>query len=424
MSSDGAFLAAATSIADRIVADAVWHDGCCSWMGAVSDPASPQRPEVRALGPDLYEGTAGVGVFLAQLGAATGERSFRRTAVGALRHALARAPSLSLRQRDGLHAGYLGIAWAAARAGALLGEEELHAGASARLTDARRPSGGDRSPDLVTGAAGSIVALLALAEALGDPKLVEEALTTGDELLACATVRRHGWSWAIPGHRYPHHLCGASHGAAGIGGALVELYDVTGEERFRAGAMGAFAYERSWLDAGSGTWPDLRIGGQRRGAPRTIASPAIGTWCHGEGGIALARLRAIAVLGPGAHHHDAGVALETTREHLAAALPFAIEDLSLCHGAAGAADVLLCGAAALGGRREPAAEVASDLGHVALERHIRTGDDWPCASTAGTTPALFRGTSGIAWLFLRLYDRATPSPLAPWAPVDSATRQT
>jgi lantibiotic modifying enzyme len=423
MSSDDVFVVAAAAIGRRIVSEAVWQDGRCSWMGAVAEPALPHRAELRALGPDLYEGTAGVGLFLARLGSATGEDSFRRTAVGALRHAVARTASLPLKRRDGLHAGSLGIAWAATRVAVLMGEEELHAGARDVLTQARPAPGPDRCPDLVQGSAGSIVGLLALAEAFDDPRLVEEATATGDELLERATVRGDGWSWAIPGRRYPHHLCGASHGAAGIGGALLELFAVTGEERFRAGAAGAFSYERSWLDPRSGTWPDLRIGGQRRGA-RQIPSAVQGTWCHGEAGIALSRLRAIAVLGPGPHDHDAEVALETTRGHLAAALPYEIEDLSLCHGAAGAADVLLSGAAALDGRWHSAADLAAELGHVALERHTATSDDWPCGTTAGTTPGLFRGLSGIAWLFLRLHERATPSPLAPWGVVDSDGRRT
>ena len=73
MSSDSAFLDASASIAHGIVADAVWHDGRCNWTGAVVDPAVPWRFEVRALEPDLYDGAAGVGLFLAQLAAVTGD---------------------------------------------------------------------------------------------------------------------------------------------------------------------------------------------------------------------------------------------------------------------------------------------------------------------------------------------------------------
>ena len=72
----------------------------------------------RALEPNLYDGTAGVGLFLAQLAAVTGDADVRRTAVGALHGALLRALE-GTRQRVGVgfHAGSLGIAWAAARGG-------------------------------------------------------------------------------------------------------------------------------------------------------------------------------------------------------------------------------------------------------------------------------------------------------------------
>jgi lantibiotic modifying enzyme len=410
MSSDDTFLAAAESIGRRVVADAVWHGGVCSWVGAVMDPAQPWRAVYRSLEPNLYDGTAGVGLFLAHLAVVTREADVHRTAVGALRHAVARAPELPPDRRDGFHAGSLGVAWAAACAAALLDEQELLASAR-KVSALRPPSGPDRCPDVILGGAGSIIALLALADEFDAPALVEEAAARGQELIGAATITAHGWSWAIPGRRYRHHLCGLSHGAAGIGWALLELFAVTGEERFRTGAIGAFAYERSWLDERSGTWPDLRIGGQRRGAGRRIASPAVGTWCHGEGGIALTRLRAIEVLRTEECASDAEVALEATRRDLARTLPYEIEDLTLCHGAAGSAEVLLCGEAALGERWREAADLAGELGGVSLERHHPGWAEFPSGTAGGMTPALFRGLSGIAWWFLRLHDHGNPSPL-------------
>jgi lantibiotic biosynthesis protein len=293
--------------------------------------------------------------------------------------------------RDGFHSGSLGIAWAAARAGALLDEEELRAGAPTALP----PAEPGRRPDVGMGAAGAVLALLALGR-------VDAAIATGEPLLARARVTRHGWSWA------PGHLCGLSHGAAGIGLALLELFAATEDERFRDGAEGAFAYERTWLDPASGTWPDLRIAGQRRATERTFPPATTGTWCHGEAGIALTRLRAVEVLGADPHGRDAELALETTARRLAAALPHEIDDLSLCHGLAGPADVLL---SANDG------DLAAELAHVALERYA-VDRTWPCLAT----PALFLGHSGIGWLFLRLHDPATPSPLVLPRSVDSHSR--
>jgi lantibiotic modifying enzyme len=317
---------------------------------------------------------------------------------------------------DGFHAGSVGVAWAAARAALLLDEEEMHARAVALSTQLDVPSAPDRCPDLITGMAGTALGLLALADELGDQRLAEQARATGEILIDRATVTSHGWSWAIPARRDPVHLCGISHGAAGIGWALLELFAATGDDRFRVGATSAFAYERSWLDRSAGRWPDLRIRGQRRGPLTPIDSGIAGTWCHGEAGIALTRLRAVAVLGPGPHSGDAEIAVETTRRHLADAVPYAIDDLSLCHGLGGAADVMLDAAAAFNLRSRQVADVVTQLGQVMLERYVDAGRPWACGTDGETTPGLFLGLSGIGWLFLRLHDPATPTPLAPIRP--------
>jgi lantibiotic biosynthesis protein len=399
MSSDGTFLATADAIGRRIVADAVWSDGACSWVGAIAEPAPPWRAQYRALGPVVYDGTAGVGLFLAQLAMADDGEAIRWTAVGALRHAVTRVPARS----DGFHAGSLGVAWATARSAALLGDEELDASART-LASAAKPVGGE-CHDVVAGGAGSVIALLALAELWEDRTLVDEAIATGNGLIDAATVTRHGWSWGSPDRRGRAHVCGLAHGTAGIGWALLELFAVTGDKRFLAGALGAFAYERSWLDADSGTWPDLRIGGQRRGAPRQIAPPTLGTWCSGEAGIALTRVRALEVLGIESCEDDADVALTATRRELARLLDDDIDDLTLCHGAAGVAEALRCAGP------EDGTALAYALGHQAIERYGATNDDWPCGPAGGASPSLFRGLSGIGWWFLRLHDAAIPSPL-------------
>src|SRR6266487_2554963 len=109
MSYDGQFLEAAASIGRRIVADAVWHRGRWSWVGAAAGPPGSAGVEYRAVEPDLYGGTAGIGLFLAHIAIATGDGSFRRTSVGALRHATARVSELPVSRQDGFHAGAVGI---------------------------------------------------------------------------------------------------------------------------------------------------------------------------------------------------------------------------------------------------------------------------------------------------------------------------
>jgi lantibiotic modifying enzyme len=418
MSSDGPFLGAAAAIGHRIVREAVWDGGRCAWMGAVASASPPGRREQRALGPDLFAGTAGVGLYLAQLAAVTGEEEVRRSAFGALRHAVARASKLPAERRDGFHAGVLGIAWAAGEAGSLLHADELRELACETVRSANPPPSARRCPDLLTGAAGRIVALLALAASLDEPRLVEDAVADGEELLATARVTRHGRSWKDPRTPRSHELCGLSHGAAGIACALIELFALTADDRFSEAAAGAFSYERSWLDTRSGTWPDLHISGHHRDGPRRTRSPFAGTWSHGEAGILLSRLRAITALGAtGPHVDDADVAMQTTRRLLAEALPHAIGDLSPCSGLVGLADALLCAAGQSADRWGGAAELATDLGRAALERYDPATGGWPCGVPDGITPSLFLGLSGIGWFFLRLYDSAINSPLQPHFPL-------
>jgi lantibiotic modifying enzyme len=409
MSSDCEFLDAAARIGRHVVAAAIWHNGRCNWVGARRDTTQPWSAEYRALESDVYGGTAGVGLFLAQFAAITGDDDARRTAVGALRQSVAQVEAMPSGRRDGFHAGSLGVAWAAARAAVLLAEERL-------LDDARialrlpRPATPDRRPDVGPGTAGTVLALLALSDMLEDLTLVDSAFAAGELLLHGATVTRHGWSWPVPERRRRYQLCGLSHGAAGIGWALFELAAATGDHRFRTSGEGAFEYERRWLDSRTGTWPDLRSGGSRRGEAPRGPSPRAGSWCHGEGGIALTRLRACALLDSPRYLEEAEIALASTHRTLADVLSDDVRDLSLCHGAAGAADVVQSGAAALPDRWTEPARLALELGRAVLDRHSRVRD-LPCGAAAGVTPALLRGLSGIGWWFLRLHDDAVQSPL-------------
>ena len=372
-------LIAAAAAGRRIVEEAVWHDGRCNWLGATSGAVG----RYQALGPTLYKGTAGVGLFLAHLGRATGDADARRTALGALRHAVGSSserPDLA-----GFHVGATGIAWAAVTASALLDAPELRE----RAGDVLNPAIGT-SPDIMTGIAGTIVGLLALAGPLEEPRLIDRAADAGEELLRAATSSHRGLSWPTPDRGGRRHLYGLGYGANGIAWALLELYAASGDDRFRTAAERGFEYERSWLRADTLCWAFER----KHGSPL----PSSGSWCHGEAGIGLTRTRASELLRSDQHRRDAELARAATRRHLEEELRLGIQDLSLCHGVAGAAEALPGDAA-----------IIERLSDFALSRDPA---GWPGGVGHGTTPALFRGTSGIAWWLLRIADPATPSPLA------------
>jgi hypothetical protein len=89
---------AATRIGRAICCGAYGDRGgrLCNWMGRcsteVGDREGRPAPAAGALGPDLYGGSAGIALFLAQLHAMTGSDDFRRTALGGIARSLVSRP--------------------------------------------------------------------------------------------------------------------------------------------------------------------------------------------------------------------------------------------------------------------------------------------------------------------------------------------
>jgi lantibiotic modifying enzyme len=373
------FLEAAARSARRLAAAAVWHRGRCNWIAP--EPAS--RPTYAALSGNLYNGTAGIALFLAEAARRLDDPRLAATARGAIRHALAKAGAAE----GGLYFGPLGVAVAAARVAQALGDESVHTRRLLEAWRAQAPPG--EEPHVAGGSAGAILALLALTDHVDAPWLTAAGAERGERLLDRAERSRDGWSWTAFGRRRNANLCGLFHGAAGIGLALLERWAATRDERFREAAERAADYEREWRRRAAGAWPDLRYITRR--AARDAPVPVSASWCHGAPGVALARLRAVQLAG-GRFRAEAEDALAHTRDFALALLADVPDDPCLCHGAAGIADVLLCA-----GERELGLRVArTTLSHPAL---------------GGMPAGLFTGEAGVGLLQLRATNAALPTPL-------------
>jgi lantibiotic modifying enzyme len=406
-------LQAATGIGQRLVREAVWHQGRCNWVGATPQEEAGGSIAIAysALGPDLYGGTSGVALFLAELYLATDDPDLRRTALGALRQALAGATQLPESVRPSLYAGGVGVALAAALASRLLGVEEL-AAAAARLAIVDPAPTAER--DLLSGDAGTIIGLLTLARLLdGGERLRTRAVAFGASLLASASQEQHTLSWpslSLPGEP---RLTGLSHGASGCALALLELWQATGELGYLAAANAAFAYERTLYDRDAANWPDLRgehgaAAGMAGSSGRKFAS----LWCHGAPGIALARLRSVQLNADEQAPAEARVALGTTRRAVEAELAHG-GNFSVCHGLAGNAEILLHGFAALGFERDADVRLALRVAGEGIERYAASPGGWPCGTFEGETAGLFLGLAGIGRFYLRLAEPWLPSLVMP-----------
>lgn len=403
-------LDAAATIGEALVRDAVWHEDRCNWIGTTATAEPGGTGAAVGLGPDLYAGTSGVGLFLGTLAAATGgNASFEQTAAGAIRQALSRLERVERAMPSGLYTGRVGILVAAALVGRLLDSDEIGSRARSGLKTIISLDDFEEPADLLAGRAGAIVGLLALEAFYDDAAHLEAAISLGDELIDSADADPAGWSWRSASHPSRRALTGFAHGAAGVGHALVELFAASGEERYRRAALEAFRYERRWFDPARGNWLDLRDE-----APANVGAvgkvPCAFHWCHGAPGIALSRARAYEVLGDPECRGEAEVAAATTQRSLELALEERRGNYSLCHGLCGNADVLLTVSELLGSDGRSARSIAHDVAAAGIDGYVRTGVDWPCG-TVGPSPGLMLGMAGIGSFYLRLHDPRRPSPL-------------
>src|SRR5215469_2727591 len=280
-----AFVETAAALGARVCRDAMWADGRCNWIGPAMEPMEGRWRQVyKVFGPDLYGGTSGVALALATLYHSTRERVFRKTALGAINHALGRAEDIEPHSRMGLYSGWFGMAIAGLRAARLLDDQSTQ-DRTLRLMEALSDVRPDTSNcDLLAGCAGAVIGLLVLnGELGGQDKLIESAMRFGEALVGSAIRSDAGWSWGDlhkPESGAFGNLTGYSHGAAGIGLALLELSRVTGEAAFQEAGEAGFRHERHWFDPEKGNWPDLR-NPELSGGTRTDAPSFMNAWCHG-----------------------------------------------------------------------------------------------------------------------------------------------
>ena len=405
---------AAAAIGRALCSAAYWHGDRCNWLGRTAneaaDPSVPLTPTVAALGPDLYGGTAGVGLFLAQLYARKDDAVFRETALGAIRQSLSKSDDVPTLLARSFYSGSIGMAYAAARIGMLLEDASVVADGLA-VAHRAVSRGGDHLLDVIGGFGGAIAPLLWLSSLPGGAGLQSTVLEFAEALAAAAITDADVWRWdndrACGAGVGSTPLCGFAHGASGMGLALIEAGVRHGRDDFVAGGLAAFRYEDGLFDEARANWPDLRA---LRGDPSSSGRSFMVAWCHGAAGIGLARLRALRLLPARRNELEPGVhrAVRTAAAALAATPLDA--DASPCHGHAGLAETLLYATEVLGDRSFAKAAVSQS--RAAASKHVDPAS-WPCGVASGVNnPSLMLGFAGIGYSLLRAdCPAATPSIL-------------
>jgi lantibiotic biosynthesis protein len=405
------FLDAAARIGRRLCRDAVWADGRCNWLGWGMQVRGGQWVTAyQAMGPLVYDGTSGIGLFLARLARITEDPIIHATAKAALAQALTAVETLAGAGEYGFYSGLSGIAWCCMASGIVLKDDELFARGCTTMLRAARIAPNPLRLDIINGSAGLIPALLQSIEHGQNEELLESAIRHGEHLVNLAAHTEHGWSWDTLGMPKEPHLLGFAHGASGIACALAMLAASSRRQEFVDAALEALCYERAHFRPAEGNWPDLRGFVQPR---QTGEPPCMVAWCHGAPGIGLARLflRKLMPEEPSILA-EAEVAIRTTASTLGEAAP-GIGNCSLCHGDGGNADLVVVGADLL--QRPELRRAAEVTANRVLDRFDETAMPWPCGvPNAGETPNLMLGLAGIGYFFLRLFDsHEIPTVLLP-----------
>lgn len=397
--SDQVFLNTADLLGAKLCRDAIWSGNRCNWVGPATIDLSGGRQSAahKALGADLFSGTAGIAMFLAHLYAATGEKIFSLTAEGAIRQALSRLDDFPPSIRIGFYTGLTGVAYVLVELAELLDIAKFAAMARLIIEEVGKDGPEQYGLDVMSGSAGAIPALLKIHRKQPEDFLLETAFRHGERLLTAASSNDSGWTRDRTGIAHPQ--VGFAHGIDGIAWALLELARFTGREGFRHAAEQCLRYQQSGFE------------NESEDRSKVLGATSESTsWLCGAAGIGMTRLRAFEQLGHEIYLSQGKAALHTVVEMLSGS-PSQTEqtDFSLAQGVTGGAELLLYAHHTL--KDESLKAIAEQTGQEGIEGYVDL--HWPCATPGGAeTPNLMLGLAGIGYFYLRLYDAVqTPSLL-------------
>jgi type 2 lantibiotic biosynthesis protein LanM len=392
------FLAAAQALAREIQESCLYaKDGSVTWQRPNRSTDEGAPPLVPA-GPHLYDGLSGIAVLFAALARVESDDAYRDLSlriVAPLRLLLKRLvaePERARKMRLGI-GGLVGVSsfvYALVTLGRLLELPELLAEAHqvcSLLTPERIAE--DPVLDVVSGAAGAILALATMDRYLSGPtpsglSPLDVAGLCADHLLSRRIDRPDGsTAWDTDPRFSP--LTGFAHGSTGISCALLKVYARTGRQELRETALRAWAFERSTYSEPDQDWIDQT----------NPTSRFLNQWCFGAPGIVLGRLATLDLLADEEVWAEIRAGLRITSR-----LSLSTMD-HICCGDMGRADVLIYAADKL--RQPELYETAGEIARRVLANAERKGRFHGLVrGSRHRDPSLFSGEAGIAYTLLRL----------------------
>ncbi len=381
----------AQAVGDRLCLLALQDEGRANWLG-ITNENDAQGNVYRSLEVadyNLYDGTSGIVLFLAYLGAISPNSVYTQMARSGL--ATIQEQLEMLKQIDeplllGAFTGLGSLVYLFSHLASLWQDDHCLLLAEDVLSCIEKQIEQELRLDILAGTAGCLLSLLSLYAVTPSQRLLSIALRCGDHLLTHAQTIGDAIAWQTMPKQPP--MLGFAHGAAGIAYSLAKLSAISGEKRFLPAVQRAFIYERSLFSQKEQNWPSLGLA-----EDGSLISRIQTTWCNGAAGVGLGRLGAVKYLNDPLIYEEIEVAIETT---FASGFGF---NQSLCHGDLGNLETLLVAAQMFNKAKYQA--LLTRISAMVFDGIERCG--WVTGVPASVeTPGLMVGLSGIGYQLLRL----------------------
>ncbi len=283
-------VAVAKNIADIMLEDAIWDGNKVGWISMMFAGYRERGCLIRAMGPYFYDGIAGVALFFAALYSKVKDENYRiikECLINQLfKHTDTFVKDKRKEQRNsGGFTGEASIAYVYQLLFKLEKRNEFLKYMEKQCEGVNNVCEKDKTYDVLGGNAGAVLVFLNAFDLTREEKYLQMAIKAGEYLVKGATSNRRGLCWINPGAGVA--LTGFAHGASGIMLALAKLGKYSEDLRFSEAAYQAYCFEQSFYNPKIKNWTDRRFSENQQGAISQEAA-----WCHGWGGILLARKEA------------------------------------------------------------------------------------------------------------------------------------
>jgi type 2 lantibiotic biosynthesis protein LanM len=386
------------SIYNKIKQSAIEINGSCTWLGFQWIDAHNRVGQLAPLGLNLYEGNAGMALFLAAYANVFADQDSKNDAMAVLK------PFLKAMDEQDFNAGIrqIGLGGATGVGGQiytlttlaeLMESDELQERAvilADLITTDMIHS--DRKFDVIGGGSGAILGLIKLYRATNEKRVLAKAEQIAQFLLESRRSIDGFILW--PFDETNRALTGFSHGTAGYAYTFSLLAKATNNPKYQNAAEECLAYDESVFSHDEGNWPDKRNTTNLQNPSKKLLF--LCQWCHGSGGIGLSRI-AMKQYGD---QRDTSTNLDIFRAIQSIKKNWPHDLDHLCCGNTGNAELLLESGLKLG-NSDDLYESRKMLSQVIIQARESDGYKFAHASPVQYNVSLFTGISGIGYSILR-----------------------